>query len=77
MKKYLTLVGIVLALSVHAAAQTAADRSLITVSGQAEVMVVPDEVAFNLKATSADKDLLSAQAKNDDVVKKEIGRAHI
>lgn len=50
-------------------AQKEVDRPLITVTGQAEIMVVPDEVAFNLRVVTMDKDLLVAQAKNDQTVK--------
>ena len=57
-----------------ASAQTT-DRPLITVHGQAEIMVVPDEVAFNLRVVTVDKDLLSAQKRNDDVVKRVLALA--
>ena len=60
--------AILLAFSLHAHAQTAPDRPLITVTGQAEIMAVPDEVVFNLNATTVDKDLLTAQRKTDEVV---------
>jgi len=50
-------------------AQTAVERPLITVTGQAEIMVVPDEVAFNLRVVTMEKELPAAQAKNDQVVK--------
>lgn len=55
--------------AVTALAQGGNDRPLITVVGQAEILVVPDEVAFNLQVVSMDKDLLAAQAKNDQIVK--------
>lgn len=51
------------------------DRPLVTVSGQAEVMVVPDEVAFRLRAVTIDKDLVTAQNRNDEVVKKVLALA--
>ncbi|HEY8185589.1 MAG TPA: SIMPL domain-containing protein [Pyrinomonadaceae bacterium] len=51
-------------------AQDAVDRPLITVSGQAEIMVVPDEAVFTMSAVTVDKDLLNAQARNDEIVKK-------
>jgi uncharacterized protein YggE len=70
MNKGLLLSAMVLLCSVSAFSQEAKDRPLVTVSGQAEVMVVPDEVAFNLRVVSLDKDLLKAQAKNDEVVTK-------
>jgi uncharacterized protein YggE len=50
--------------------QTTVDRALITVTGQAEIMVVPDEAVFTMYAITVDKDLLNAQAKNDEIVKK-------
>ena len=63
---------LVLAIALSASsvlAQNGNDRPLITVTGQAEIMVVPDEVAFNLRVVTMDKDLLAAQAKNDQTVK--------
>lgn len=53
----------------HAQAQNPPERPLITVTGQAEVMAVPDEVVFNLNATTVDKDLFTAQQKTDQVVR--------
>jgi uncharacterized protein YggE len=50
-------------------AQNSVDRPLITVTGQAEILVVPDEVAFNLRVVTMEKELPAAQAKNDQVVK--------
>ena len=63
------LVATVLVFSVQAFAQKEVDRPLITVTGQAEIMVVPDEVAFNLRVVTMDKNLADAQAKNDQIVK--------
>jgi uncharacterized protein YggE len=68
--KFLFLLTIVLGAALPAFAQRESDRPLITVSGQAEVLAVPDEVVFNLTATTVDKDLLNAQRRNDEVVKK-------
>ena len=56
-------------------AQNRPDRPLITVSGQAEVMVVPDEVVFNVEVGTLDKDLINAQRRNDEVVKKVLALA--
>lgn len=56
-------------------AQNLNDRPLITVSGQAEIMVVPDEAVFNLRAVTVDKDLQNAQLRNDEVVKKVLALA--
>lgn len=50
-------------------AQKEGDRPLITVTGQAEIMVVPDEVVFSLRVVTMEKELPAAQAKNDQVVK--------
>ena len=69
MKKSLAMLALVLTLPPAAFAQDTNDRPLVSVSGQAEVLVVPDEVAFNLRVVGLDKDLSTAQAKNDEVVK--------
>ena len=50
-------------------AQNAVDRPLITVSGQAEMRVPPDEVVFTLEVESVDKDVLAAKKKTDESVK--------
>ena len=42
---------------------------LITVSGQAEVRVQPDEVVFTLGVESVDKDMLAAKKRTDDSVR--------
>jgi len=62
---------VVLALGLWPSSLLAQDqtRPLITVTGQAEIMVVPDEAVFKLQVISQDKDLLVAQAKNDETVK--------
>ena len=58
-----------LLLAIPAFAQEEKDRPLITVSGQAEVRVPPDEVVFTLSVESVDKDMLAAKNKTDDSVK--------
>jgi uncharacterized protein len=50
--------------------QSNSDRPLVTVSGQGEVLVVPDEVVFNLTVSTLEKGLPAAQKKNDGVVAK-------
>lgn len=62
---------VVLALGLSPSPLLAQDqtRPLITVTGQAEILVVPDEAVFKLQIISQDKDLLVAQAKNDETVK--------
>jgi uncharacterized protein YggE len=69
MKKFALLIAIALTFSVQALAQDASDRALITVSGQAELRVPPDEVVFTLEVESVDKDVLAAKKKTDESVK--------
>jgi uncharacterized protein len=45
------------------------DRPLVTVSGQAEVMVAPDQVVFTLKAENVNLDVSNAKTKTDAEVK--------
>jgi uncharacterized protein len=68
MKQIILVLSIIVSAST-AFAQKEHDLPLITVTGQAEVMVVPDEVAFNLRAVTMERDLPVAQAKNDQIVK--------
>lgn len=67
--KTLVLVIASLPLASVATAQDNRTPPLITVVGQAEVLVVPDEVVFDLRVETLDKDLLAAQAKNDQTVR--------
>ena len=69
MKKLLLLAAAVLMLSLPVLAQNPIEPPLITVSGQAEVRVPPDEVVFTLEVEFVDKDMLSAKKKTDDSVK--------
>ena len=55
--------------SIASAAEPPARRG-ITVSGDAEVKVVPDQVILTLAVETLDKDLLLAKKQNDDRVKK-------
>lgn len=55
--------------SVPVFAQNTVEPPLITVTGQAEVRVPPDEVLFTLAVENADKDMLVANRKTDDSVK--------
>ncbi len=81
MRKVPFLIAAVLLFPLQVAAQyqgssqSAADRPLITVSGQAEVMVAPDEVVFRLKAENVNPDLNTAKAKTDDDVRKIVALA--
>lgn len=69
MKNLLLLCAAVLMLSVHTFAQNAIEPPLITVTGQAEVRVPPDQVVFTLGVESVDKDILAAEKKTDDAVR--------
>jgi uncharacterized protein len=69
MIKTILLVVTISLSAVSVFAQNVADRPLITVTGQAEILVVPDEVAFNLSVVTMEKELPLAQAKNDQIVK--------
>jgi uncharacterized protein YggE len=50
-------------------------KSLITVSGQAEIGVTPDLAVFSLRVVTLDKDLARAKALNDESVKKTLALA--
>src|SRR5260370_20406137 len=69
MKNLLFLFAALLTISVQAGAQNSTLPPLITVSGQAEVRVPPDEVVFTLGVESVDKDMLAAKKRTDDSVK--------
>ncbi len=69
MKKLLLLTAAVLIFSLQAFAQSGIEPPLITVSGQAEVRVPPDEVVFTLGVESVDKDISEAKKRTDDSVK--------
>jgi uncharacterized protein YggE len=75
MKKLFLLTVAVLICSVQALAQNAAEPALITVNGQAEVRVPPDEVVFTLDVEFVDKDMLTAKKKTDDSVKEVLSLA--
>lgn len=64
--KALLAAALLLACARSAAAD---DRPSITVSGQAEVRVAPDEVVFDLEVTKIDKDISAAQQQTDESVR--------
>ncbi len=68
MKKILLLFVLTVTAS-NVSGQEKVDRPLITVGGQAEMLVVPDEVVYSLRAITIEKELSNAQAKNDQIVK--------
>jgi len=59
----------VLCLSAAAPAQLKGELPLVTVSGQAEVLVVPDEVVFTLEVEKMDKTLSMAKEQNDESIR--------
>jgi uncharacterized protein len=69
MKKLLFISTCVLLFASSALAQNNIEPPLITVTGQAEVRVPPDEVLFTLEVENVDKDMLVANNKTDDSVK--------
>ncbi len=69
MKRIILLLALAPIFSIHAFAQNAVEPPLITVTGQAEVRVPPDEVVFTLAIESLDKDMLVANERTDVSVK--------
>jgi len=69
MKKLVFLCAMVLVSSLQTFAQGAVEPPLVTVTGQAEVRVPPDEVVFTLAIESVNKDMLAAKNKTDDSVR--------
>jgi uncharacterized protein YggE len=68
MKTFL-FVLFMLAFPIAASGQSNIEPPLITVTGQAEVRVPPDEVLFTLAVENVDRDMLVANNKTDDSVK--------
>src|SRR6266853_2380409 len=75
MRKSILLLAMLLMFSFATCAQNAIEPPLITVSGQAEVRVPPDEVVFTLGVESIDKDILAARTRTDDRVKEVLAMA--
>lgn len=69
MRSLFVLIATTLLLTTAVFAQTEKNRPLITVSGQAELRVPPDEIVFTLSVESVDKDMLAAKKKTDDSVR--------
>lgn len=66
--KLLALVALLWAAPRAAAQQAAAEPPLITVTGQAELRVPPDEAIFDLEVTKTDRDINLARRMNDESV---------
>ena len=69
MKKLIWISSFVFLLTPAVVAQSNIEPPLITVTGQAEVRVPPDEVLFTLAIENVDRDMLVANKKTDDSVK--------
>jgi uncharacterized protein YggE len=63
-------IGFALAASLNAVAEDKVGPRLITVTGEAEVRVVPDEVVFDVTVQTTNKDLKLAKAQTDERLKK-------
>ena len=69
MRSFFVLVAAIALFTTPALAQQDPERPLITVSGQAEVRVPPDEIVFTLSVESIDKDIMVAKNKTDASIK--------
>jgi uncharacterized protein len=69
MKRLAFMVLLLCASSATTFAQNNIEPPLITVTGQAEVRVPPDEVLFTLAVENVDKDMVVANKKTDDSVR--------
>jgi len=75
MTRLLSLLFVLSVFPLAAFAQGAVEPPLITVTGQAEVRVPPDEVLFTLAIENIDKDMLAANRKTDDSVRQVLALA--
>lgn len=66
---------LLLALAASAAAQQNAPQPTITVTGQAEIRVVPDEVVYVLEVERVDKDVAAAKNQTDETVRQVLALA--
>src|ERR1044071_4118561 len=69
MKTLFLFLGSVLLFAAPALAQNNVEPPLITVTGQAEVRVPPDEVLFTMVVENTDRDMVVANKRTDDSVK--------
>lgn len=76
MKKLALIFALLLLVAGSTLAQTNIEPPLITVTGQAEVRVPPDEVLFTLAVENVDKDMLIANQRTDASVKQILAIAH-
>src|SRR5437763_7217059 len=73
-KIYLAL-AVILSASICIRAQEGREPPLITVTGEAEVLVVPDEVIISLGVETSQKELGAAKSENDERVKRVLALA--
>jgi uncharacterized protein len=73
--RVLNCAAILLTAALCARAQQSPEPPLITVTGQSEVRVAPDEVDFTLVVENLDKELLAAKSKNDETVRQALALA--
>ncbi len=69
LRKSILFAMVLLSAAALSQAQATVEPPLITVNGQAEVNVAPDEVVFTLEVKKRDKDLLVAKEQNDQIVR--------
>lgn len=70
LRQFLLVCCICLVLPARALADDKPEQPLITVTGEAEVMVAPDEVVFDLTVQTFNKDLRVAKSQADERVKR-------
>jgi len=70
LKQVLILGSVLLIFSINALADDKPEPRLITITGEAEVKVAPDEVVFDLTVQTINKDLRTAKSQADDRLKK-------
>lgn len=75
MKKFFIFLTVLFAVSFSLQAQNTTPPPSITVTGEAEIHVAPDEAVFELKAETMDKDLLRAKTLNDEKTRKVLALA--
>ena len=76
LRNLLSLGLVVLCSASVAAAQQRAELPLITVTGEAEVRAVPDEVVFDVTVRTTNRDLKLAKAQTDERLRTLVALAH-
>ncbi|MCA1816304.1 MAG: SIMPL domain-containing protein [Acidobacteria bacterium] len=70
LKSLLCAVALLVALTPSISADDKPEPRLITVTGEAEVLVVPDEVVFDLTVQNVNRELRAAKTQTDEQLKK-------